>query len=92
MPYPPPHGDTQEHPSVLQAAERWTRAATQLESYPRPHPETDAAPQVDAHDDELLDLARTLQTPVPEVPAELIDRETWHGAPPSRHTRVRRWR
>lgn len=72
----PPHGDTQEHPSVLQAAERWTRAATQLESYPRPHPETDAAPQVDAHDDELLDLARTLQTPVPEVPAELIDRET----------------
>src|SRR5690625_3625132 len=74
-----PHGDTEEHPSVRQAAERWMRATTQLESYARPHPVTEAAPQVshvDAGDDELLDLARTLEVPIPDVPAELIARET----------------
>jgi DNA repair protein SbcC/Rad50 len=71
-----PEGDIEPHPSVLRAIDRLKRASAQQELHGNSRPsETIGAPQVTAGDDELLDLARTLETPVPSVPPELVERE-----------------
>ena len=71
-----PEGDTEPHPGVPRAVDRLKRASAQLELHARSRPSgTVSAPQVAAGDDELLDLARTLETPVPSVPPQLVERE-----------------
>jgi DNA repair protein SbcC/Rad50 len=71
-----PEGDIEPHPSVLRAADRLKRASAQLELHGRSRPSgATSTPQVAAGDDELLDLARTLETPVPPIPPELVERE-----------------
>jgi hypothetical protein len=64
---PPPVGDLEEHPSVTHAVTRVRRAQAQLELHDtvRPPHRTPAVADVNASDDELLTLARTLETPVP---------------------------
>ncbi|MDI3314542.1 MAG: AAA family ATPase [Mycobacterium sp.] len=71
-----PKGDIEPHQSVLRAVERLKRASVQLElnATSRPSGNVSAA-EVAAGDDELLDLARTLETPVPSIPPELVQRE-----------------
>ncbi|MCX2934708.1 AAA family ATPase [Mycobacterium sp. CVI_P3] len=72
----PPQGDTEPHSSVLTAIDRVKHASAQLELQAKSRPSaTASAPQVSADDDELLDLARTLETPVPSIPRELVERE-----------------
>ncbi len=72
-----PDGDIEPHPSVLSAIDRVRRAAAQLELHGGSLPAGDiVVPQVAAGDDELLDLARTLDTPVPSVPPALVARES----------------
>jgi exonuclease SbcC len=71
-----PEGDTEPHPSVLNAIDRLKRASAQLELNGKSCPsETIEVPQVAASDEELLDLAHTLETLAPSVPSELISRE-----------------
>jgi len=72
-----PDGDTAVHESVRRAEEHVTRVQAQLEQHDRNRPGTAVSPppQVAAGDDELLDLARVLEMPVPAVPAELLERE-----------------
>jgi hypothetical protein len=71
-----PEGDFEPHPSVLRAIDRLRRATAQLELHGTSRPSGSmSAPQVTASDDELLDLARTLEAPVPSVPPELVERE-----------------
>jgi hypothetical protein len=72
-----PDGDTVVHESVRQADNRVARTQAQLQQHDRNRPggDTPTAPAVAAGDDELLDLARTLDTPVPAVPPELVERE-----------------
>lgn len=72
-----PEGDIEPHSSVLTAINRLKRASARLELHATSRPSgTMSAPQVTAGDDELLDLARTLETPVPSVPPGLEERET----------------
>lgn len=71
-----PEGDTEPHPSVLRSIDRLKGASAQLQLHDRSRPLGDvSAPQVAADDEELLDLARTLETPAPFVPSELLARE-----------------
>ncbi|HVW81011.1 MAG TPA: AAA family ATPase [Mycobacteriales bacterium] len=71
-----PEGDTVVHENVRLAEDQLARAEAQLSQHDRSRPAaTPPAPQVAAGDDELLDLARVLDSPIPEVPAELVQRE-----------------
>jgi uncharacterized protein YhaN len=74
---PVPDGDTVVHDSVRTADERLNRAEAQLQQHDRNGPRDDiaAAPSIAAGDDELLDLARILDTPIPTVPEDLVERE-----------------
>jgi hypothetical protein len=74
---PVPDGDTTVHGSVQEADECVARADAQFQQHDRNRPgeETSTAAAVAAGDDELLDLARTLETPVPIVPPDLVERE-----------------
>lgn len=72
-----PEGDLEVHESVQKAVEKLSHAEGQLELHERTRPdaEPDAAPKVAAGDDELLDLARVLELPLPEVQRTLVERE-----------------
>ena len=74
---PVPDGDTGMHDSVRAADERLKRAEAQLQQHDRnrPHNNIPATQPVAAGDDELLDLARILDTPVPTLSDELVERE-----------------
>jgi hypothetical protein len=63
----PPVGDVEEHPSVRRALEGVCRGQAQIESHDRHRPlnHTPTVPNVAATDDELLDLARALETQPP---------------------------
>jgi len=81
---PIPDGDIEAHPTVLTALDEITRADIQLDQHNRSQPPTgDHAPQVTASDDELLDLARALESPVPPTLPPL-------RSEPGRHTAVGR--
>jgi exonuclease SbcC len=71
-----PDGDLEVHRSVQDALDRAREASTRLETLERNRPKSPAEPPtVAAGDEELLDLARTLETPLPSVPEDLIRRE-----------------
>ena len=71
-----PKGDTEPHQSVVSAVDRLKHACAQLELNATSRPSGSVSvPEFAAGDDELLDLARTLETPVPSVPPELVQRE-----------------
>jgi DNA repair protein SbcC/Rad50 len=71
-----PAGDTEPDPSVITAMDRLKLASAQLELHGNSRPsETTDVPRVTATDEELLDLARTLETLAPSVPPELASRE-----------------
>jgi exonuclease SbcC len=64
-----PEGDVEEHPSVRCALERVCRGQAQLELHDRDRSpdHTPTVSNVPATDDELLDLARALETPPPDL-------------------------
>lgn len=71
-----PGGDVEPHPSVLTALDEVKRAETQLDQHTRSRPPTEVhVPPVAAGDDELLDMARALEAPLPTLRGE-----------PKRHT------
>jgi len=74
---PAPDGDLQVHDTVQHALERLHRAESQLQQHDADRP---ADPQVtaahgDASDEELLDLARTLDAPLPVADPGLAAQE-----------------
>jgi exonuclease SbcC len=74
---PMPEGDLQVHDSVQRSLERLHRADSQLQQHDADRP---AAPQAatadaDASDEELLDLARTLDAPLPAADPALAAQE-----------------
>jgi hypothetical protein len=72
----PPAGDTEVHSSVQEALDGFARAQAQLQLHnaSRPAP-AGPVPPIDADDDELLDLAWTLETPPHVVPEPLVREE-----------------
>jgi hypothetical protein len=65
----PPEGDLEEHPNVRRALDRIHRGQAQLELHDRDRPpdHTPTVPNIAATDDELLDLARALETSPPDL-------------------------
>jgi exonuclease SbcC len=73
---PAPQGDLEVHDSVRQALERLQRADSQLQQHDKDRPaEPTAADAIAAGDDELVDLARTLDTAPSEVDPDLASEE-----------------
>lgn len=84
----PPQGDTEVHPDVAAAAERWREATSALQWHDRRAPAARVVP-MDADPDELRQVADTLATAPPGVDEELAARvRTLHG----RQTRQRKLR
>ena len=72
----PPQGDLAVHDSVLQAAERLQRADSQLQQHDTDRPmQPKAAQNIAATNDELIDLARTLEASLPKVDPDLVSEE-----------------
>lgn len=74
---PMPDGDLAVHDSVQDALDRLLDKESQLKHHEAycPTPPSEGAATTDATDSELLDLARTLESPRPEVDAGLIAQE-----------------
>lgn len=67
---PIPTGDTTPHPSVVDARDEVSRVDAWLDQHARSRPPTDVhVPQIAASDTELIDIARTLETPPPQPPS-----------------------
>lgn len=74
---PAPEGDVEPHPSVMQGISRLERATAQSELHEtaRPREEPGSVVPIAVSDEELLDLARILDSPPRSVPPALIERE-----------------
>ena len=71
-----PQGDLAVHDSVLQAAERLQRTDSQLQQHDTDRPmQPKAAQNIAATNDELIDLARTLEASLPKVDPNLVSEE-----------------
>lgn len=88
----PPEGDLEEHPNVRRALERTQRGQAQLDLHERDHPpdHTPTVPNVAATDDELLDLARALETPSPDLTLADAPAPTAGATTPAKPPRRRR--
>lgn len=69
----PPEGDTEVHPEVAAAADRWREAASALHWHDRRAPAERSVP-VDADPGELREIADALATPPPGVDEDLAAR------------------
>jgi hypothetical protein len=70
-------GDVEPHATVLAALEKWKEASSRLALHTDSRPaDGPPAPHVSATDDELLDLARTLETCAPSVSPPLVEDES----------------
>lgn len=73
---PPPQGDPEVHETVRRALERLQSMDSQLRQLEADRPvEPTAAGDIAAGDDELVDLARTLDGPLPPVDPALVTAE-----------------
>jgi len=73
---PVPDGDVEVHQSVQRAVEALNAAASQLAMHDQGRPAEPATPpQVAAGDQELLDLASSLEAPLPTVPDDIVNQE-----------------
>jgi hypothetical protein len=73
---PPPSGDLAVHDSVRQALERLQRADSRLQQHGTDRPvEPKATDALAVGDDELVDLARTLDAALPKADADLASEE-----------------
>lgn len=76
-------GDTAVHDSVRRAEQRVVQAETRLDQHDQNRPAHDETPvpSVAVGGDELLDLARILETPLQAVPPEPLDERAPSAAP-----------